>query len=133
MVPPDYVINVWAEVAPILSRALKTAEGRYTIADLFEECCGGGQTLWIAFDDQKRIVGALTTRVVNYPSRKMLSGQFCGGTRMAEWQDQMLRILDIWAKDNDCSGFVMTGRYGWERILRRYGWRPIAKVYVKDY
>jgi hypothetical protein len=131
LVPPAMVPDVWNEVAPILNRALKTAGGRYRIDDLFMECFQGQQHLWVAMDNVKNIIGALTTRFIEYPGRRMLSGQFCAGVRMRDWQDEMLSTLDSWAKDGGCTGFEMTGRGGWERVLKNYGWRKIAVVYEK--
>lgn len=132
LIPTELVEHVWPEVAPIMARAVPSSGGRYTINDIYAECLSGAQHLWVAFDERKNIIGCLTTRVVVYPQKRMLAGQFCAGVQMNQWQTEMLATLDSWAKDNDCAGLEMTGRFGWTRVLNKYGWRHQYNVYEKD-
>lgn len=124
--------DVWWQVGPILARAVPSAGGRYTLADILRECCAAEQQLWIAFADDKQIVGALTTRFIDYPGKRMLSGQFCAGTEIKQWARPMLDTLYRWARDTDCKGFEMTGRKGWQRFLAADGWQATYTVFERN-
>jgi len=89
------------------------------------------QHLWIVFDDDKKIIAALTTRFVDYPDKRLLAGQFLGGEKIMQWRDSMLETLERWAKDNNCDGVEMTGRKGFTKVLAPHGWTPEYTVFEK--
>ena len=47
------------------------------------------------------------------------------------WRDAMLQTLEKWAIDNSCDGMEMTGRKGFEKILKPHGWTPEYAVFEK--
>jgi hypothetical protein len=130
LIHPDYVSGCWEEVKPLLAKSIDTAHGRYTMDDILKEVVNFQQHLWIVFDE-KEIIAALTTRFMDYPKKRMLAGQFLGGTRIMRWRDDMLVTLENWAKDNNCTGLEMTGRKGFEKVLSPHGWTPEYVVFEK--
>lgn len=132
LVLPEHIDTCWERVLPIIAPAVATSHGRYSPHDLYVELCNGQQQLWVCFDDDG-IHGAATTRLVNYPQRRVLSGHFCGGTRMHEWKAPLLGLLERFARDHDCDGMEMLGRRGWERVLDSFGWKPSHVTFEKDF
>lgn len=130
LVPPDHVDLCWDVVSSHLGKSIGTAHGRYTMDDLFAEIKNFEQHLWIVFDGDP-IIAALTTRFMQYPRKRMLAGQFLGGSKIMRWRDEMLITLEKWAKDNDCEGLEMTGRNGFEKVLGPHGWTPEYVVFEK--
>ena len=130
LVPVQHVDFCWDEASSHLGKSIGTAHGRYTLDDLFEEIKRFEQHLWVVLDDS-RIIAALTTRFVQYPRKRMLAGQFLGGSKIMRWRDEMLFTLEKWAKDNDCEGLEMTGRNGFEKVLGPHGWTPEYVVFEK--
>jgi hypothetical protein len=130
LIHPDYVSGCWEEVEPLLAKSISTAHGRYTMDDILREVVNFHQHLWIVFDE-KEIIAALTTRFMDYPRKRILAGQFLGGTRIMRWRDDMLVTLEKWAKDNNCTGLEMTGRNGFEKVLAPHGWTPEYVVFEK--
>tara|TARA_S200002703_G_scaffold15758_1_gene13401 strand:+ start:8069 stop:8509 length:441 start_codon:yes stop_codon:yes gene_type:complete len=131
LVDPNYVSRVWEEVEPILGKSIGSAHGRYDMKDILKEIVNFEQHLWVVFDEKSKIIAALTTRFVSYPKKKVLAGQFLGGTKIMRWRDPMLSTLENWAKDNSCDGLEMTGRNGFEKVLGPYGWTPEYVVFEK--
>ena len=131
LVDHNYVSAVWPQVSPILEKSLHTAHGRFTMKSILREIVNFEQHLWVVFDDDKKIIAALTTRFVNYPDKRLLSGQFLGGEDIMQWRDPMLETLEKWAKDNHCAGVEMTGRKGFTKVLAPHGWTPEYIVYEK--
>ena len=131
LVDHNYVSAIWDQVEPILGKSLSTAHGRYTMKSILREIVNFEQHLWIVFDDDKKIIAALTTRFVNYPDKRLLAGQFLGGEKIMQWRDPMLETLERWAKDNNCDGVEMTGRKGFTKVLAPHGWTPEYTVFEK--
>ena len=131
LVDHNYVSAIWNQVEPILGKSLLTAHGRYTMKSILREIVNFEQHLWIVFDDDKKIIAALTTRFVNYPDKRLLAGQFLGGEKIMQWRDSMLETLERWAKDNNCDGVEMTGRKGFTKVLAPHGWTPEYTVFEK--
>ena len=131
LVDHNYVSAIWDQVEPILGKSLSTAHGRYTMKSILREIVNFEQHLWIVFDDDKKIIAALTTRFVNYPDKRLLAGQFLGGEKIMQWRDSMLETLERWAKDNNCDGVEMTGRKGFTKVLAPHGWTPEYTVFEK--
>ena len=131
LVDPDYLHLIWDEASSALDRSTGTAHGRYSLDHIAHEIMIGEQHLWIVFDDDKKVISALTTKFVSYPGKRLLAGQFLGGERIMRWRDSMLETLERWAVDNNCDGMEMTGRRGFERILKPHGWTPEYTVFEK--
>lgn len=133
LVPTALLPTCLEEILPHLERAADTTSGRYEVEDIIGEIYQGQQQLWVPIAEDGSIPGIVTTRVVQYPRRTMMLGVFCAGDRLSEWMNPMLEMLHKFAKDNGCDGFEMSGRKGWERVLKPDGWKPAFTVYEKDY
>lgn len=118
LIAPDDVTTVWLLAAPHLEKSVPHSGGRYTLEDMYKQLLSGEQHLWLVSDKPGQTVAAFTTRVLTYPSLKVLSCQFCGGlNRMDEWIDAVDDILNRFAADAGCTAIEMTGRPGWTRKL----------------
>jgi hypothetical protein len=89
----------------------------------------GEQQLWITRDDDDNIVAALTTQIVNYPSRTLLSVQFLGGHGFDEWSNGMLDLLEAFARDANCSGVEAVGRFGFWPFFKKRGYTKAYCTY----
>ena len=126
LVPVEYVDQVWGTVEPFLKKALKYAVGKYEPEDVYALVVDYGYPLWIAFDDEG-IKGAVITRFVQYPRKKYLFLEFCGGRNGFSWKAPMLDVLRSWAKDNGCDGIEGAGRAGWRKVFEKDGYKPTVQ------
>jgi hypothetical protein len=122
MVPSQYVDTCWKQVEPYLDRAADYTFGRYTVGDIYDSVKDYDYHLWVAFEDGK-IVGAVVTNFVVYPKRKVLCMSFCGGERLKEWKDPMLKLLQRFAWDMGCDGIEATARRGWAKVFQNDGYK----------
>lgn len=120
-VPPAVVDVVWPDVAPMLEKAIATADGRYSLESVYNEFVSGALALWVVLDDA-RPIAALTTRVVDFPCKRVLSVDWIAGSRMAEWLPQTNAIFRDYAKSYGCRQIEGRGRKGWLRELTKHGW-----------
>ena len=126
LVPVEYVDQVWPTVEPYVIKALKYASGKYQPEDVRNLVVEYGYPLWVAFDDEG-IKGAVITRFVQYPRKKYLFLEFCGGRDGFSWKAPMLSVLRSWAADNDCDGIEGAGRDGWQKVFEKDGYKPTLR------
>ena len=126
LVPTEYVDQVWPTVEPYVAKALKYASGKYEPDDVRNLVIEYGYPLWIAFNDDG-IKGAVITRFMQYPRKKYLFLEFCGGQDGFSWKAPMLDVLRSWAKDNGCDGIEGAGRAGWQKVFEKDGSKPTLR------
>ena len=132
IVPRDHIDNVWSSVRDFLLPAVKVTNGRYMLYDVYEASKSGQMQLWIAFDDEKNILGCEVTTITNYPSRRVLTSLFTGGKNIRLWKDPMMAMLVRWAEDNQCTAIEGYGRKGWLKMLDSYGVKSTLIMFEKD-
>ena len=132
IVPPERVHECWDEVAPLLQPAVDRSGGRFLMEDVYHLVATGENHLWVVFEDGV-IVACCTTAFTEYPRKRMLTGQFLGGSQMTEWVPKLDAVLQQWGTDHGCSGIELTGRKGWLRVLDKIGWDITFYIMEKSY
>lgn len=132
IVPYDRVAECWDEVAPLLKPAVEQSLGRFTLEDVYHLVVTQESHLWVVLDEDE-IIATCTTTFTQYPRKRMLTGQFLGGTRLREWVKDLDEMLQRWGRDHGCAGIELTGRRGWVRALRDIGWNATFFITEKGY
>lgn len=122
--PSEAVRHVWKDVEKVLKKSVATAQGKSETIDVLAGILTGIYVLWVVMDDDDSIVAAFTTRLLVYPQRKALALDFVGGTRMKEWNDQLIDTMRKYANELGCSHLEGYGRKAWGRSLKKYGFYP---------
>lgn len=110
-------------VRELLEKAIEW--GGSSWADLDNDLASGNAVLWVAETD--RPVAALVTR----RDGPVMEVWLCGGAVVP----RCLPFLLIVEKEARAFGMTtgrITGRRGWARVLRQYGWREDGEDLVKD-
>jgi hypothetical protein len=123
-VPSEAVRHVWKDVEKVLKKSVATAQGKSETIDVLAGILTDIYVLWVVMDDDDSIVAAFTTRLLVYPQRKALALDFVGGTRMKEWNDQLIDTMRKYANELGCSHLEGYGRKAWGRSLQKYGFYP---------
>ena len=120
---PQAVLNVvYNDAAGLLEPAVAQSDGRHNVNTVMDRVSLGDYQLWMAFSEENKPIGALITLIEPYPLKTMLNLLFCGGKELEEWHEDMLVVLEKFAKDNGCDGMELVGRPGWKRFLEKHGW-----------
>lgn len=95
------------------------AEGE-DIARILERLTVRTCQLWVAYDDEQ-IIAACVTELPTIGDRKVCNVISCGGSRMGEWLDISLPVIEAWARENNCTAMRFPEiRPGWRRVLKDY-------------
>ena len=129
LVPAEDVPFVWDKVVPHLDKCIPYTYGRYELADILEVLLFNDHHLWVAFEENGEVHGAVVTQISEYPRKKCLDMVFCGGVKLALWKDEMLATLQDWAHDHGCDCIESNGRAGWGRIFKNDGYKKITQMY----
>lgn len=132
LVPAGHVDSVWDLVKDFLAPAVRVTNGRYMLYDVYSAIKAERMQLWIAFDDQREVIGCEVTTITDYPSRRVLTSVFTGGRKIGLWKDEMMGVLVRWAEDNQCTAIEGYGRKGWIRMLDAYGVKQSLILFEKD-
>lgn len=124
LVPSKAVRHVWKDVEKILKKSVATAKDKSNTIDVLAGILNGVYVLWVVMDEEDSIIAAFTTRLLVYPQRKALALDFVGGTRMKEWNDQLIDTMRKYANELECSHLEGYGRKAWGRSLQKYGFYP---------
>lgn len=107
-----------------IAEALKY-QSTHTLADVEHMINEGFAVLWIGENS------AAVTEVIQQPRQKDLSLWLCGGN-LEEICEVMLPKAEEWAKRNGCTRLLTSGRPGWNRVMKKYGYTPVANVCAKE-
>ena len=128
LVPAQYIDTCWEKIEAFIAKAAEYTYGRYTVSNIYDLVMDGEYQLWIAYDG-KDFKGAVVTNIINYPQRKLLGMQFCGGEELSTWKDPMLDLLKRFARDSGCEGIESTGRPGWAKVFQNDGYKATWVTY----
>ena len=128
LVPREYVDTCWDKVEKFIEKAAKYTYGRYTTSNIYDIVKDGDYQLWVAFEAET-FKGAVVTNIMNYPQKKILCMQFCGGEELKLWKQPMLDLLKRFARDLGCEGIESTGRPGWAKIFQNDGYKATWVTY----
>lgn len=130
-VPASEIGVVWADVEPMLRKAIDSSGGYYNTAVILDGIFQQRLGLWVILDELTPIA-ALTTRIDKMPNATVLVMDWIGGTRMREWLPLAQKTFEQYARDNGCTELHGYGRKGWDRFLKVHGWKPAHIVYKMD-
>lgn len=117
-VDPKDVPTLWRGCETLIDAGF-TAADMLVPDDILEQLKSGTRLLWLAVDQDQRIVAAMLTQLFVMRSGTLCKMMECGGERLREWKHLRLQIEE-YAKREGCDRVVVEGRPGWARILNDY-------------
>lgn len=119
-VSPDLIPQYWPHVRPFIEAAFAENRGDDSAELVHADLLSGNQYLWIAWDEDNRsIVAAITTKVIDVPRGRVCLITSCGGKNLNRWVGCMPRIEE-YAKEERCAYIRFSGRKGWAAIFPDY-------------
>lgn len=132
LVPKGMISHVIPAVLPYLQVSEKWTRGRAKVDDLLEFILTGRMQLWVVLD-QDHVYGHLITEIKQYPQCKMFVVQYCAmKPHILEMvEDKMQELAERYAKETGCAGIEFTGRPGWTKSMKKYGYDVRSVMFQK--
>ena len=132
IVPTDDAPEWFDHALPMLAPAIERAEGRLEPEDVRERLADGRMHLFLFWQREPReMLGALVTEFVLHPRGKALVLCLLGGTELIRWLDRLLEV-EAFAREEGCRWIELSGRFGWERVLRGLGYQRLSVALGKE-
>lgn len=114
--------QVWDKVVPILEEDADLWSRGQTLASLKEGLENGAFRLLVVMDAAKwvRFVGIVGTE--DYPTGCVLHVYYGTGLDLEQYLERLLETLQVFASQWDCTMVTISGRLGWMRKLKPYGY-----------
>lgn len=122
-VPVENLEQLWPMAEPLLEKAIEKGEGGWDIIDVKIDCEIGHYILWIVRSGKAAII----LEVSEYHNGKQCDIVMIGGDVMDEWIGE-LEEIEGWAKRVGCDRMILTGRLGWQKILKEYTAKTVTMV-----
>lgn len=121
---PSLLLDEWERCAPWIQAALDR-DGTHELEDVLALVMADEAQFWPGERS------AVITEVLCLPKVKSLHVWLAGG-EMDELLEQMLPVIEDFAKRAGCNRFSVAGRDGWERAMRNKGFTPAWRVVAKE-
>jgi hypothetical protein len=115
-VPSEDVEFIWSQVAPLLEKAL---DETYSIQDILYGIANDRMQLFISWNNN-RVESAVVTEIAQYPQSKVLRYFLAGGTNLENWLERIQKVIEKFAKQENCTQLEVAGRKGWVRKLKGF-------------
>ena len=125
-VPSEDVEFIWSQIKPLLEKAL---DETYTIDDIYKGLIEDRMQLFISWNDEK-VESAVVTEIAQYPQSKVLRYFLAGGVNLENWLERIQKVIEKFAKKENCTHLEVAGRKGWVRKLK--GFRVKAYLLNKE-
>ena len=111
----------WDQIEPLLEKVIPTTFGRETVESIRKKIEDKEIILWILWKDINNIEGIVTTKVIEYPDKKVLWRGFLASknNQLHKWFSSMVDTLSKYAISNDCECIEIIGRKGWMREFNK--------------
>lgn len=133
LIPFGQMYGVLPGLLPYLQRA-QEVDIRTSADALLRFFLTGQYLLWLVFDTETmRTHGFFSTEVKHYSQCKMLCIQHCviEPQHMALLEQRMQELAAQVARSAGCAGIEFTGRLGWKKHARKFGYKLHSATFQK--
>lgn len=123
-IPKDKVDEAWHHVESNIADALARSNG-YALASNFKEWIKENRMqLWILWDkdSEDKYYGVVVTEIIQRPLQRCLNIKIMTGKHREKWQ-HLIKDIEDFAWFNKCDSMELVARPGWEKVLKRFGYK----------
>lgn len=117
----------WHIIKPQIEEAMVHGSGIVTSHGLLLQCLGAVGQCWVREEG-----GVCITRFEEIEGKRQLAVVACTSFGWFSHGPEILKVLEDFARFNDCKRTVVYGRKGWVRALKQYGYREPFITLTKE-
>lgn len=130
-IPAQLITQMWPFAEPYIKRAFDHTSGEVSVDDMRQLCLDRAVQLWLVSRDI-RVIGALTTEIINYPHRKHCRVITVAGSDFSSWIGIADDTLCSWATEQGCDALETYVRKGLVPKLADVGYRHKHSIMTKE-
>lgn len=131
LVPRHLVLQIWPRVLEVLEANPPRSSPLFaTPPQILQALLDGKNSLWIGGDGTS--VDAIhLCSIVQYPATKTLVVNYVGGKGLRRMMKVAAPMVENWALQQGCTHIELVASKSVMRLIRRWGYRPIAEYACK--
>lgn len=118
--------RVWPFVSGWVDAALMESHSPVELGAIRGKIASRDMQLW-GVRAGSETVGAVVTEIYG----TTCAIPYVAGKGLSDWL-HLLIVIEAWAKRNGCTRLEGNGRVGWERALKRDGWKVVQVTIAKE-
>jgi hypothetical protein len=108
----------------MIESALEYSGGTHTFEDVKAMVIKGTAQIWPAPR------GVAITEIIEYPRKRVLH-VFLAAGELDQLLD-MIKSAEDWGRTQGCTSLTLSGRFGWQRILDKHGFKPVLVTMERE-
>jgi hypothetical protein len=121
----------WNATLQWVEKALKRGKSLEDAASYRSAIDSGKRQLW-QLETDGNITGVVITEVFSHPDGETVALPVTAGIGMARSLEAVLSTIEWWARDIGAKRLEGNGRFGWVRVLKSKGWKPVQVQIAKE-
>jgi len=121
-IKPQDIQQKWPVIEPFVSKALEYSLNEHNSEDLKKKMING-EYLLLGFYEGDKILSIVSAELLTYPRKKIVNIVTAAGSSMEKWLDEWWRAIKILAKEQGAQEITVSGRSGWLKALKKYGFK----------
>lgn len=133
-IPYGNLTAILPQLIPYLRKSELVSHGRSSVDDIVRYLYTGQMLLWAVYEEGADTVSAfIITEIKQYPQKKMLVWQYLAGEShiAKDAYEVVYSTIEKFAKDMQCNGMEVVGRFGWKPLATKLGFSSYAVLYEK--
>jgi hypothetical protein len=124
LLTPQQLASTWDQHAPLFERALEQSwqpgDNLATVSKILAQ----GKAWCIDVTMNGQILASVVVERIETKGGDFLNIWLCAGSAIDEWLAEILAFIEDWAAMMNTKGVMLSGRTGWQRKLKGYGYHP---------
>ena len=135
-IPSSNLDDVWNLVNKDISDALSYS-GNHTDAQFVYDCVKENKMqLWVVWDKDKpttidKYYGVVVTEIIKRKLKQSCNIFIVTGRHRQRWQ-HLVKVLEDFALENNCTSMELFARKGWQRIMEQFDYKQTHVVLEKQ-
>lgn len=130
-IPVTGLSQVWGEVQPLIAKVIPYTGGRQNEKTLADALLNRDMQLWVIRNGEG-IKTAFVTQIVNFPTGLKVAEYIVLGGEDADAWLALQAEVEEWARAQGCYVMQVVGRPGWEKMLKKNGFKKLTVMLDKD-
>jgi len=135
-IPKSNLDQTWPMVEVAIQDALTYSGNQHNSQFVYDVIKKEEMQLWILWDKEKETTlekyhGVVVTEIIQRTLKKICHIFIMTGEKREKWTS-LIKIIEEFAKKNDCDGIELIARPGWQKVLQNYNYKRTHVVLEKQ-
>lgn len=129
--PSPINMKDWTVVSHWVEKALARGKSTEDAASYFASCQHEKRQLWHLMTGDE-VTGVVISEVYDHPDGLTVALPVTAAASLDDSMPVVLATIEWWARDMGAKRLEGNGRFGWTKVLKSHGWKPIRVTIAKE-